>query len=310
MVRFAAIGAGALRLNRMYGLVIDTVSQEPVLDKRNQLLDDTIDQMLGMVNRAHSSSSRGGSGRMIAIAGTTVVLDQSSPAFEYQLERLASAIEATIAHQRAMAMLAAADALTGPVPLWLVTGSSVLAQWLAWSRGEMALRRVLRLSDQTNIAPVAGTLHRTARVALGKFASKIRVANGVAVAERIKLPGQLPGKRSGLMALGRKAELIIPEDGEIPVTIAAGCIGRSLCTLYGHPFFTAADLVIIAARNEGRTLVLELAHKEGSLAPVPEAAKAIMPADHDRACPWRPTRREIDHLYGLVNRLRGHEHSA
>ena len=54
----------------------------------------------------------------------------------------------------------------------------------------MALRRVLRFSDRPDTAPVAGTLHRTARAALGQTTVNTRVASGLAVAGKIKLPGR------------------------------------------------------------------------------------------------------------------------
>lgn len=285
--------------------MIDTIVQEPVPDRREQLLDTTVERMLGMVAGARHQASSGPHGWKVVIAGVTVTLDPADPSFEHRLERLASAIEATIAYKRASAMLAAARAEAGPVPLWLVTGSGVLARWLVWSRSEMALRRVLRLSDQTDTAPVVGRLDRTARVALGQTAATIRVANGLAVAGKI----ELPGRRRCLMALGRTAQLTVA-GGAMPETILAALVGRSLSALGDHPFFAAADLIITAARNDGQTLVVEVAHDHGPLAPVPEAALAVVPADADPACPWRPTRREVADLYALVDALRGHERGA
>jgi hypothetical protein len=276
-----------------------------VADEREQLLTATVDRMLGMVSRARFKLSRTAHRHNIVIAGVTIALDPSAASFEYQLERLASVIEATIAYDRASAMLAAAGVETGLVPLWLVTGSSVLAQWLAWSRGERALRRVLRLSDQADIAPVAGLLERTARTALGQTAVKIRVANGLAVAGKI----ELPGRKRCLMTLGRTAELTVFECG-MPEALVAGAIGRSLSAVGDHPFFTAADLVISAARNEGSTLRIEVFHEQGPLAPVPQVALAVTPVDADPTFPWRPTRREVADLYALVDTLRGHGRGA
>ena len=285
--------------------MIDIIVQEPVPDRREQLLDTTIERMLGMVAGARHQASSGAHGWEVVIAGVTVTLDPARPLFEHQLERLALGIEAAIAHERASAMLAAAGAQTGAVPLWLVTGSGVLARWLTWSRSEMALRRALRLSDQADVAPVVGTLDRTARVALAQTAVTIRVANGLAVAKRI----ELPGRRRCLMALGRTAELTIA-DGAMPETILAALVGRSLSVLGDHPFFAAADLIITAARNDCQTLVVEVTHNQGPLAPVPEPALAVVPADADPACPWRPTRREVAELYALVDALRGHGSTA
>ena len=285
--------------------MIDTIVQEPVPDRREQLLDATIERMLGMVAGARYQASSGAYGWEVVIAGVTVTLDPADPSFEHRLERLASAIEATIAHERASAMLVAAGAEPGPVPLWLVTGSGVLARWLVWSRSEMAMRGVLRLSDQADIAPIVGRLDRTARVALAQTAVTIRVANGLAVSKRI----ELPGRRRCLMALGRTAELTVA-NGAMPETILAALVGRSLSALGDHPFFAAADLVVTAARNDGQTLVVEVAHDQGPLAPVPEVALAVVPADANPACPWRPTEREVAELYALVDASRGHGSKA
>ena len=92
----------------------------------------------------------------------------------------------------------------------------------------------------------------------------------------------------------------------MPETLVAGLIGRSLSPLGDHPFFTAADLVITVALNKDATLRVEVAHEQGPLAPVPEVALAMVPADADPACLWRPTRRELANLYALVDGLRAH----
>ncbi|MGI4732588.1 MAG: hypothetical protein ACRYFW_12705 [Janthinobacterium lividum] len=300
-----AKGADARRLNRAYKVEIAMIAREPMPRQQERLLDATIDRMLGMVDRCRSSLSRDGNGWTVTIAGTTIMLDPRMSSFEHALERLASAIEAAIAYQRATAMLAAARAETGSVPLWLVTGSSVLAGWLAWSRGEAALHRVLMLSDQPDIAPVVGTLRRTARVALGQTAVAIRVSNGFAVAGKIELPAE----RRCIMALGRTARMTIAK-ARLPEAMVAALAGRSMTALASHPFFTASGLVITAAHNEGQSLVVELEHDWRPLAPVPEAALAVVPTDADLAVPWRATRREVADLYGLVDGLRGHKRTA
>lgn len=281
------------------------IAREPMPRQQERQLDATIDRMLGMTGSGHYRSTRNGDGRTVTIAGSTIVLDPATPSFEHQLERLASAIEATIAYERTTAMLAAVGGETGSVPLWLVTGSSVLARWLAWSRSEAVLRRVLTLSDQPDFAPVVGTLRRTARVALGQTAMAIRVGNGLAVAGKIELPAE----RRCIMALGRTARMTIAK-ARLPETMVAALAGRSMTALASHPFFTAAGLVITAAHNEGQSLVVELEHDWRPLAPVPEAALAAVPTDAEPVVPWRATRSEVADLYGLVDGLRGHGRTA
>lgn len=84
-------------------------------------------------------------------------------------------------------MLALAEAADEPLPLWLVSGSDILAKWLFLAGTGNALRKVLTLSDTVGMAPVSGYLNRRARRDLGQGGAKIRVSGGMAVAEQIEL---------------------------------------------------------------------------------------------------------------------------
>ena len=74
--------------------------------------------MLANVDPASVTISGGGDQFAVTIAGLTIVFGDALP---HGFERLAAAIEARIAFERANAMIAAAGE-TG-VPLWLVSGS-------------------------------------------------------------------------------------------------------------------------------------------------------------------------------------------
>lgn len=268
--------------------------------------------MLGVVRPA-SYRMHGGHGAFtVALAGTTIEFDDAATCVDRPLEQLANAIEGCVAFERVKAMLAAADAERGPLPLWLVTGSSVLAAWLAWSRSEAAFRRSLTLSDHVNAAPVTGIHDRPTRRALGQTAAKIRVRNGLAVAERIDLAGRL----QSTAAFGRKATISIkggPLPDTLTDTLAEDRLGkdrRRIGDVIDHPFFTSTDLKLAGAHNDGSAVMIDIESRWEPLAEVPQEAWHVLPRDADRTCPWRMTSREIAELYRLVDAKRLHTDSA
>jgi hypothetical protein len=91
-----------------------------------------VDQLLAAVDASAWRLSGSRTNFTVSIAGTNIVFDASAGALGQAFEQLAFAVEARIAFERASAMLAAVPT-AGPLPLWLVSGSDVLARWLSWS---------------------------------------------------------------------------------------------------------------------------------------------------------------------------------
>ncbi|MBN2972902.1 MULTISPECIES: hypothetical protein [Sphingomonas] len=255
--------------------------------------------MLANVDPASVTISGGGDQFAVTIAGLTIVFGDALP---HGFERLAAAIEARIAFERANAMIAAAGE-TG-VPLWLVSGSSVLARWLAWSRTDRALANALDLTDQAGAAPIVGRFARRARRDLGQMSVKIRVSAGQAVAEQIELSHRV----RAFAVLGDKATIRLRRQ-HLPDTIVTALQKSSksndrwrAAEIVDHPFFAAHDFMVFEVRNDGDDAVLELETAWEPLRPIPKAAWAALPRGADPAFPWRPTSREITELYRLAAR--------
>ena len=254
--------------------------------------------MLEMVDASGVEIADGHGRFSVTIAGVTITVGDGSP---YPFERLASAIEARIAFERTTAMIAAAN--EKDVPLWLVSGSSVLGRWLAWSRSGRALMRVLRLTDQVDGAPVVGQFARRARHALGQVPVRIRVSAGQAVAERIELSHRVPA----IAVLGDKAIIRIRRQhlAETIVIALQDDPGRNdrwrAAEIVDHPFFAANDLMVANIRNDRGDVVFELEAAWEPLAPIPKSAWETVPRDADPAFPWRATSVEVAKLNRLAS---------
>ncbi len=236
---------------------------------------------------------------VVSIAGTTIDVGDGAA---HPFERLASAIEARVAFERASAMVAAA-AGTG-TPLWLVAGPVMLGDWLAWSGTDKALARKLTLTECLNAAPVAGEFARRARRGLGQMSIKIRVTAGQAVAERIELSHKVPA----VAILGDRATIRIKRH-DLPDALLLALEKDEtsndrwrVSEIVGHPFFSTNDFMVADVRNCDGDIVVELETSWRPLAPVPKAAWSVIPRDADPAFPWRPTNREVVELYALAGR--------
>lgn len=267
---------------------------------------DLVVQMLTIIDR-RSWSAEGCDQRVgITIGSVTIDVDPADPLVGLAFERLASAIEATIAAERARRMIEAAGIAAQPLPLWLVTGSHVLAEWLTWAGAGNALRKVLTFTDAVGMAPVAGCLDRHNGWELGQGGAKIRVRGGMATAERVEL-SDTPGCTA---MLGQTARIRI-EAHALPDTLIAGLqrderanARRSLAEVVSHTVFTAADLQIAGMANEGADVAFEVESRWTPLEPIPAAARAVLPADADPISPWRVTASERQRLDGLVEEAR------
>lgn len=267
---------------------------------------DLVDQMLAMVDRQPWSAQGREPCVDVTIGGVTLEFDPADPSIGLAFERLASAIEAAIASGRARRMIDAAGVAAQPLPLWLVTGSHILAEWLNWAGAGNALRKVLSLTDKVGMAPVAGYLDRRNRWELAQGGAKVRVRGGLAIAERI----ELSDKPRCTMILGQRARVRIKSHA-IPDTLIAGLrrgdranARHRLAEVVSHRFFTAADLQITGVANEEADLVFELESRWTPLEPIPAAARAVLPTDADPAFPWRATASERRRLDGLVEEAR------
>jgi hypothetical protein len=255
--------------------------------------------MLAMIGTANIAVTGDQRRFAVMIGGTTITFGNGDG---HAFERLASAIEARIALDRATAMIAAAGE-TG-LPLWLVAGPDMLGKWLAWSRTGKALARVLTLTDQMGAAPVVGRFARRARHALGQMSVKIRVSAGQAVAEQIELSHRVPA----VAVLGDHTILRIAQH-QLPATLLSGLLKDDTSNdrwrasqIVGHPFFAAHDFMVADVHNNGADVVVELETTWEPLVPIPKAAWAAVPRGADPVFPWRPTAREIADLYGLAAR--------
>ncbi|PZO81006.1 MAG: hypothetical protein DI632_00035 [Sphingomonas hengshuiensis] len=263
--------------------------------------------MLGIVDPASVTVSAGEDRFAVTIAGVTITFGVAA---QRAFERLASAIEAQVAYQRATAMVVAADE-TG-APLWLVAAPDMLGKWLSWSRTDKALSKVLTLTNRAGAAPVIGDLARRARRDLGQMSAKIRVRCGQAVAERIELSHRVPA----VATLSERATIRVARH-HLPDTLVLGLKKDATSNdrwraseIVGHPFFATHDFMVAEVRNDGDDIVIVLETFWESLQPIPKAAWTAVPRDADPTFPWRPTRREITELYGLAARgermIQGH----
>lgn len=233
----------------------------------------------------------------VTVGSATIMLDDDGA---YAFERLAGVVEARLALQRAKAMVAAAG--EEGVPLWLVAGSSVLARWLAWSRTDRPLGRVLAFTDRVGTAPVTGYLARRARRELGHLSARIRVNAGQAVAERIELSHRV----SAIAIFADKATIRVRRH-HLPETIVTALRDSPrrndrwlAAELIDHPFFAANDLMVADVRNDGDDAVVELETVWQPLRPIPNAAKTAVPREAHPVFPWCATPGEVAELYRLA----------
>ena len=267
---------------------------------------DLVDQMTALADRQSWTVEGSNDACRIMIADARIDLDARAANIAIAFEKLAEAIEAAIAVERALRMIEAAGMASRSIPLWLVSGSTVLADWLRWAGTGNALRKALRLTNAVGLSPVAGYLDRRARRELGQGGARIRVRGGMAVAERI----ELSDRPRCVATIGERA-LIRIEDHRLPDTLIAGLqrgaasnARRTLAEVVSHPFFVAADLIIAGVVQEGAALVFEVDHHLTPLEPVPEAAWSALPPDADPVFPWRATTGERRRLGGLVEEAR------
>jgi hypothetical protein len=267
-----------------------------------QRLKNIVEQMLGMLEPEHYhilTKDR----FAVEVGNATITFDASAAAIETSLEQLATAIEAAVAHTRVQAMLAAVEAVAKPLPLWLITGSSVLASWLDWSGTTAAFRKRLSLCDHTDAGPIIGSFDRRTRRSLGQTAAKIRVRNSLAIAERVELPGSV----RCIATLGQQARFRI-EGMQLPETLVTS-MGQSrsasrvrfVAEVCEHPFFSANGLKLAGCHNDRNAVIIEAENHWRPLRPIPGAARAAIPNDADETYPWRATDREIAELYQLVD---------
>ncbi|MGY2735024.1 hypothetical protein [Sphingomonas sp. UYP23] len=270
------------------------------------VMRDLADLMLAMTDQ-NAWSAKGNAGSfVVSIAGTQIDFDRAAPAIGLKFERLAAAVEAAIAYRRARNMIEVAGVSAQPLPLWLVSGSDVLAQYVHWTNTSDALRKVLMMTDSVGVAPVVGYLDRRARRDLGQGGARIRVRGGTAIAERIELSDHPRCTAS----LGESAYIHI-ETHKLPDVLISALQRdardnalRPLAEVISHPFFASANLKITGVANDGTALVFEVESSWTPLEPVPAVAWGVLPPDADSAFPWRATARERRALDGLVDEAR------
>ena len=274
-------------------------------------LHDIVEKMLGMLEPGQYHIL-GKDGVAVEVGNAAITFNASAASIETSLEQLAAAIEAAIARTRVQAMLAAAGAIEKPLPLWLITGSSVLASWLDWSGTSAAFQKRLSLCDHAGVGPIIGIFDRRTRHSLGQTAAKIRVRNSLAIAERIELPGSV----RCIATLGRQA-LIRIEGVRLPETLVTS-FGQSriaspvrlVAEVCEHPFFIASGLKLVGCRNDRNAVMIEAENHWRPLRLIPDAARAAIPNDADDTYPWRATDREIAELYRLVDQGRANSEAS
>ena len=267
---------------------------------------DLVGQMLATIDRESWSLDGNDQRFIITVAEAHVHFDCKTAAIGLAFEHLAAAIEATIAVERVNLMIDTAGIESKLPPLWLVSGSDVLAKWLAWAGVGNGLRKVLALRAAVGIAPVAGYFERRARRELGQGGARIRVRGATAIAEWI----ELSDRPRCIANLGEKARIRV-EAHKLPETLitalqkdARANALRPLADVISHPFFAAAELEITGVANEGTAVVFELGSHWTPLEVIPAAVWSELPHDADPAFPWGATASERQRLDGLVEEAR------
>lgn len=267
---------------------------------------DLIAQILAPLDKGSWRIKEHDSALVVTIGEMWIAFDRADRDIALSFEKLADVVGATLAFRRAQQMIGATGVVSKPVPLWLVSGSGVLANWLHWAGASNALRKVLSLTANPGVAPVSGYLDRRARRELGQGGARVRVRGGLAVAERIEL-----SDRPRCVAMLGERALIRIEDHRLPETMVAGLqeregsnTRRRLAEVVSHPFFAAADLVVAGVTQDRSAVVFEVDHHWTPLEPVPAAALEAVPKDFDPAFPWRATASERRRLNGLVEEAR------
>lgn len=264
---------------------------------------DIIDRMLAVGGQRDHHVETDDTGLVTAIDGRFADF-QNRAMRPFAFEQLAKDIEGRIAFDRARDMVAAAPPPDDLWPLWLVSGSSILARWLTWSRNGKALQRELVLLKGAQAAPIAGILEKRSRRELGQGGVKIRVRFGQAVAESIELSDE----PRAIAVLGQQAHIRIIGNA-LPETVLLAAQkhfpGRNdrdrLADLVSHPFLDAADVELIGIRNDGKDAIFEIATTWEPLEPIPAAARAVVPRDADPVSAWRATATEKGELDRLIN---------
>ena len=265
------------------------------MTSRRHRVATLVEAMLGLLD-AHAPTLSPAHGLTVRLGGATIAFQDGAV---HPFERLAAAIEARLAYERATAMCVAAGVTA--TPLWLVSGPDTLAKWLDWSKLAGKLAATLSLTDAAGAAPVAGRLIRRSRQDLGQMAARIRVFGGEAVAESVEFSHAVRAHGR----FGRTSRITIARH-RLPDTLLTALARdhgvnatRTASALVGHPFFQAHDFPAELHQTDD-AVVIELGSASGPLAAIPPAARSAVPADADPAVPWRPTRGERASLYALA----------
>ena len=201
---------------------------------------------------------------------------------------------------RARAMLEAAG--TYDCPLWLLSGSRFVAEWLRWAGAGHELLQATRWADD---------LARWSQIPKDydfgvHHAGRFMVYTGTNVTGEVRSHISLsdpPGCRFSERARPRLLiGTTLPET--VVDTLREPERARTdrplrLSAIVSHPFFETYDPAVLDLRNEDGNLVIAIDDQRTTFAPVPSAAMAIMPPDADPASPWGVTAAERLRLHDL-----------
>ncbi len=236
--------------------------------------------------------------RIAATVVSNAASGRSAMMAQAALELLEGAVLDSCAAHRAKAMLDAVGS-SSIIPLWLVSGPDMLGAWVRWSKSGPAIENGLTGGAVPGEISVSGDIALRTRGSIG--GARIRIRRGHAVAPRV----QLTQRRDPIMKLGDKGVIISkklpPEHWLMKFrTLARSDQGLPLADIVKHKLFELQPTPVLDLAVSDDQLIIAFATHRATLAPVPDAALAVLPSDYDPARPWRPTAAESSLLRKLV----------
>lgn len=245
---------------------------------------------------------RGTSGVVIHLLEETVELDFTHNDFFAQVSLLKRLVALLTSHVRARAMLDAAGAADSP-PLWLLSSSQFVAEWVHWADADNGLRTYSSWAHDIAIWP--------------QMPTQVEIATRHCDRHMALAATLYTGELTGVLTLSDDPFCRFSWSQEPKIRIAVTALPETVITsllqseneganrtlrlseIVSHPFFDVYDPVVTDIANDGGTLVIRIEDRATTLQPVPVAAMRILPTDVDHARPWEPTPSELERLRNL-----------
>lgn len=245
---------------------------------------------------------RATSGVAIHLLDETMELDFTHNAFFAQVSLLKRLVALLTSHVRARAMLDAAGDSDLP-PLWLLSSSEFVAEWVRWAGADDGLRTYSNWADDIAIWP--------------QLPMQVEVATTHCDRHMALAATSYTGELTGILTLSGDPLCRFSWSQEPKIRIAVAALPETVITsllhseteganrtlrlseIVSHPFFDVYDPIVTDIANDGGTLVIRIEDRAITLQPVPTAALRILPPDLDHARPWEPTPSELERLRNL-----------